>query len=738
MVKQSGLYDLKFISKSKGLSSIVNTHNTTHDKELEQQIRLEEIRLLFGGTPFSYTASVIIAFIIYYVLRGHVTSETNLNIWLVTILIVLLIRSIESYRFSKQDERQQRDNGWRIRFFIGTGTAGLCWGLLPWLGYSPDVEYVAFIIVCQIGVIAGSLSTLSYRWETLALFLLPSSLLLVLRLAIEGEHFSNATSFVLFVFILFSLSAGKRIFNNTQQNIRLRLEADSRERAIELMHQKQALHLQNTPLAIIEFDIDLNISEWNKAAENFFGYTRSEALNENVMRLILPRDSSSDAEKLWQRLLDYEAVIGAVIENKTKSGAPIFCEWFITPLTDNKNDIVGIAAMALDITEKKSIEQAIIKSKEEAEKANQAKSDFLSSMSHELRTPLNAILGFTQLLKYEKTLSDKQQSHLSEINNAGNLLLELVNQILDLAKIEKGHLQLSMEKVNLSTVFNECQSMIAPLTSKDNLSLEIKAEVNGYVIADYTRLKQVLLNLLSNAIKYNVANGSVSLKVFQKENNIVQICIFDTGTGISEELLKEIFQPFNRLNAACNIEGTGIGLSISKQLVEMMGGVIHVESKLHSGSTFCIELSGSLDNSIEIEQDSQPSSERATLDDSPKSEHKILVAEDNPTNQALIFSQLETLGYSADIAKDGQDALNKMTNNDYQLLLTDCNMPLVDGYELAKSIRNEGNHLLPIIALTADAFPESRAECLNAGMNDQVTKPVDLATLKLTLEKYLK
>ena len=714
----------------------MNTHDTAYDQTLNQQIRLEEIRLLFGGTPFSFTASVVIAFIIYYVLLGHVASEANLNIWLTTILVVLLIRSIESYRFSKKSEQQQLENGWRTRFFIGTGFAGLCWGLLPWLGYSSEVEYISFIIVCLVGVIAGSLATLSYRWETQALFLLPSSLLLVLKLAIDEHNFSNATAFVLLVFILFSSFSGKRIFNNTQQNIRLRIEADSRERAIELMHQKQALHLQNTPLAIIEFDLDLNISEWNKAAEKIFGYSRDEALNENVMRLILPRDSSSEAEKLWQRLLNYEAVIGAAIENKTKSGAPIYCEWFITPLTNNKNDIVGMAAMALDITEKKYIEQAIIKSKDEAEKANQAKSDFLSSMSHELRTPLNAILGFTQLLKYEKSLTEKQQSHVSEISSAGNHLLDLVNQILDLARIEKGHLQLSIEKVNLSTVFTECRSMISPLAIKNKLSLEINTEINGYVIADYTRLKQVLLNLLSNAVKYNVENGSISLQVLQKENDIVQICIIDTGKGISEDLLKEIFQPFNRLNAACNIEGTGIGLSISKQLIEMMKGKIHVTSKLDTGSKFCIELPGTF--SIASEKSNAPSSSKTLLNTNNSSHHNILVAEDNPTNQALILNQLEALGYSADIAQNGQEALDKIHNNDYQLLLTDCNMPLINGYELAKTIRDRGNRKLPIIALTADAFPDKKTACLDAGMNDQITKPVDLETLKLTLERYLK
>jgi PAS domain S-box-containing protein len=715
----------------------MESHNTQDKKQLHQQIRLEEIRLLYGGTPFSYTASVIIALIIYSVLLDHVASERNLNIWLFTILSVLFVRSIDSYRFSKQTRQDQLKKHWRTRFFIGTGVAGFCWGLLPWLGYSAEVEYLAFIIVCQVGVISGSLSTLSYRWETMALFLLPASLLLVFRLIIEDHNFSNATSFVLAVFIFFSLSAGRRIFNNTQQNIRLRIEADNRERAIELMHQKQALHLQNTPLAIIEFDLELRVTEWNKAAEQIFGYNRNEALDENIMHLILPRNNSSEAEKLWQRLLNYEAVIGTVIENKTKSGTPIFCEWFITPLTGENNNIAGIAAMALDITDKKQTELAIIKSKEEAEKANQAKSDFLSSMSHELRTPLNAILGFTQLLKYEKTLSEKQQSHVREISSAGNLLLELVNQILDLARIEKGHLQLSLEPVNLSDVLKECRSMISPLAEQNNLSLDIKTETNGYVVADYTRLKQVMLNLLGNAIKYNVEDGSISVKVLQKENNLVRICIIDTGTGIQKELLQEIFQPFNRLNAAHNIEGTGIGLSISKQLVEMMNGTIGVSSIINEGSEFWIELPGQLNVTTVIEQKTKPALSNQSLERDISSTKKILVAEDNPTNQTLILSQLEALGYTADLVENGQEALKKMHNTNYQLLITDCNMPLLDGYQLAKTIRDSGNNKIPIIAITADAFPEKKVECLKAGMNDQIIKPVGLETLKNTLEKYL-
>ncbi len=715
----------------------MDSTNKTSKTHLQQQIRLEEIRLLHGGTPFSYSLSALIAVIMYNVLFDHVSSQQNLKIWLFIISITLIIRSFDTYFFFKKSEKEQLENHWRTRFFIGTAVASCCWGLLPWLGYTPNVEYFAFIVMVQAGVIAGGLSTLSFRWETQVLFMLPSSLLLLAKLLDVQGDFYKSTILVLIVYVLFSLTAGKRIFNNTQQNIQLRLEADNREQAIKILHQKQVLHLQNTPLAIIEFDPELTITEWNAAAQKIFGYTRSEAINENILRLIIPRYSSLDAEKLWERLLNHEALTGTTFENKTKSGTPIICEWFITPLINEKNEIISFAAMAMDVTEKQETEIAILKSKEEAEKANQAKSDFLSNMSHELRTPLNAILGFTQLLNYEKTLSEKQQSYLSEINSAGNLLLELVNQILDLARIEKGHLHLSMEKVELASVFKDCHSMIEPLALNTNIALDIKTKIDGYVIADYTRLKQVMLNLLSNAIKYNNTNGSITLNVFQKENNIIRISVIDTGKGIPKELIQEIFQPFNRLNADSTIEGTGIGLSISKQLVEMMNGSIGVNSKPGEGSEFWIELAGELSIATTEKHETRLPENLNAEEVSTQRTYNILIAEDNPTNQALILNQLKSLGYDAELVNNGQEALYKLSNQTYDLLITDCNMPVIDGYNLAKKIRARGNDTLPIIAITADAFPEKKIECLKAGMNEQITKPVDLTTLKQVIVKYL-
>jgi PAS domain S-box-containing protein len=279
---------------------------------------------------------------------------------------------------------------------------------------------------------------MSYRWKAITLFMMPATLLLEANLLTSDGKFSNVTSFVLGIFILFSLIAAKRINNNTQQNIRLRIEAANREHALELMHQKQVLHAQQTPLAVIEFDLNLHVTEWNKAAEEIFGYSREEAINNDITKLIAPESNSAEIELLWSNLLNLQSATGHIIENNKKDGGRIFCEWYITPLTKNESEIVGIAAMALDITEKKRVEEALVAAKNESERANQAKSIFLSNVSHEIRTPLNAILGFTQLLSLDKTPNKNQASGINEIYGASQLLLNLVNQILDFSKIEEG------------------------------------------------------------------------------------------------------------------------------------------------------------------------------------------------------------------------------------------------------------------------------------------------------------
>ena len=289
--------------------------------------------------------------------------------------------------------------------------------------------------------------------------------------------------------------------------------------------------------------------------------------------------------------------VDAVLERLDGSRVSVVCN--VVPLKNAQGEIVGAINCLIDMTYRKNVEDVLFKNNLElqsakliAEKASLAKSEFLSRMTHELRTPLNAILGFAQLLESGKTpLTDLQKRNTQEILKAGWYLLELINEILDLAQIESGQQVILLEAVSVKDVMRECASLIDPLALKQNISINFNALADDTIVhADKTRLKQILINLLSNAIKYNKVDGTVTVN-YTLSQNVLRICVIDTGEGLSSEQLHQLFQPFNRLGRQANLEeGTGIGLVVCKRLIELMHGKIGVESTLDVGSEFWIEL----------------------------------------------------------------------------------------------------------------------------------------------------
>lgn len=406
---------------------------------------------------------------------------------------------------------------------------------------------------------------------------------------------------------------------------------------------------------------------------------------------------------------------------------------------------------------------SLIQLKEDAEQANEAKSLFMSRMSHELRTPLNSVLGFSELALNESKLAPEQRRQLEAIHQSGQHLLDLVNEILDLSRLESDTLEVTLEHVYLPDILDQCHLMTTPFAASHKVSLTVLPIDPSVccVLADPLRLKQVLINLLSNAIKYNQDNGRVYVEVEAGASNTVFIRVRDTGIGFTQQETAQIFVPFERLNkSAATVDGTGIGLSISKRLVELMNGSIDVHSVEGVGSEFSIslraaEVSASESDKIldaacckpihhlneateaDIELQPDPDLSRAQSDIQPvlATNLHILVAEDNAINQLLFQTQLESLGYRCTLVGDGLEALSALENTQYDLLLTDISMPNLGGLELTKKIRSgesalkeKGVHM-PIVACSANAMNDDQVSGIDAGVDAYLTKPFQKAQL---------
>ena len=412
-----------------------------------------------------------------------------------------------------------------------------------------------------------------------------------------------------------------------------------------------------------------------------------------------------------------------------------------TQIFDESGQATHLLGTVQDITELKLTEKRLIAAKEEAESANRAKSEFLSRMSHELRTPMNAILGFAQLMDSDENdpLSSNHQSSNGQILKAGWHLLELINEVLDLSKIESGKLDVSMESIDAVDVIQECLELVKSQT--EQYRVDIVNNISGplHILSDRTRFKQVYLNLLTNAIKYNRRNGTVTLDVVRDPSNSrIKFIVQDTGNGISNDQLKHLFEPFNRLGAEDSaIEGTGIGLVIARRLVEIMGGDIGVESTPEVGSKFYFTMNCADPNEIDSSQmDSIEYGEHKHDKDS--NEFTILYVEDNPANLKLvgqILLRIDDVRMHSE--SNGISGLNAARCVDADMILLDINLPDMNGIELAHAIRSDaGIRQVPMIAISANAMPKDINSAISNGFDDYLTKPIDVNKFIELINKF--
>ena len=386
-----------------------------------------------------------------------------------------------------------------------------------------------------------------------------------------------------------------------------------------------------------------------------------------------------------------------------------------------------------------------------AEQASQAKTDFLSNMSHDIRTPMNAIVGITTLMKNELQEPDKLADHLDKLENAGRLLLGIINDILDMSRIESGKSTLNVKPMNLTEEINRIDSVIRQQARqrKQTLTLDTSGLHHENVLSDPNRLDQILMNILSNAVKYTPEGGHIRLEVRELPRGEhyakYRFVIEDDGIGMSEEYLKTIFDPFTReeKSGINHVQGTGLGMAITKRVVDLMGGIIRVESTSGHGSRFEVVLEFPIDTAADQAacNEAAPEAEEGT---SLLCGMRFLCAEDNLINAEILEMLLESKGASCKICANGQeivDAFAGVQPGAYDMILMDVQMPVMDGLEATRRIRSGENPLgktIPILALTANAFLEDMQKSKDAGMNEHLSKPVDIATLEQMVRRFCK
>ena len=477
------------------------------------------------------------------------------------------------------------------------------------------------------------------------------------------------------------------------------------------------------------------ISDVNQQMEALTGCTRDELIGAPFKNYFTDPDR---AEAAITRVLSEGKVTNYELTAHARDGTETVVSYNAATFHDRDRKLRGVFAAARNITERKQFEQVLQdnnieleSAKAAAEKANRAKSEFLSSMSHELRTPLNAVLGFAQLMASGKPApSADQQLSIDQILQAGWYLLRLINEILDLSMIESGKVTLSQESMSLTDVLQDCQAMIEPQAHKRGIQMSFpRLDQPFYIHADRTRVKQVVINLLSNAIKYNQSGGAVIVQCVLVADNKVHLSVKDTGAGLAPEQLAKLFQPFNRLGQeAGSEEGTGIGLVVTKQLVELMGGVIGVESSVGLGSTFWVELAAT--GPPELAPLGLGETHNQWLDKlsdpALTAQRTLLYVEDNPAN-LLLVEQL--IARRSDLklltAIDAHLGVQLARTFQPDVILMDINLPGVSGFGALKILQDDLTTMhIPVIALSANAIPRDIEKGMRAGFFRYLTKPI--------------
>ena len=553
-------------------------------------------------------------------------------------------------------------------------------------------------------------------------------------------------SYVLIAIVIFTLF----------RTVRIHMEQESIIREQKRLQNINALgHAYSF---LLHIDIKKNTLEVVKSADVAGPNYRKKNLTNELQKEYIDSMIAPSFQKSYLEFTDMDTMESRLKEHDSLSciSQTIKGAWIRSMIVPQKYDEKGNLSTVLlaisDVTEEKEHEleqdKIIRKALVSAEHANRAKTAFLNNMSHDIRTPMNAIIGFTSLAA--EHLDDREiiRDYLGKISTSGKHLLSLINDVLDMSRIESGSVKIEKTNIHLSDILEDLKTIILESVHAKQQKLLIKMQdvVHEDIITDKLRLTQVLLNIISNAVKFTPIGGTIQILVEEKISQkvgyaVYSFCIKDNGIGMSKEFQEHVFDSFAREHTVTEsgITGTGLGMAITKNIVDLMGGTIHLTSKQGEGSEFIVTLECELaDKTVQDKQSSCPKAEKKHLDYSGK---KVLLVEDNELNREIATEILKSLGMKVDYAADGMEAVEIMSSeagNQYDMIFMDIQMPKMDGYTATREIRtlkDTKKANVPIIAMTANAFDEDRKKAIKAGMNGHIAKPIDVNVILQNLDR---
>ena len=700
----------------------------------------QKTTLLYRNSGIALSVNAINATLLSYVGVSLGASIVASLLWWCSVVAIVLGRYWLSHGFVRAKPVGHAMRQWRQRYLISTCLAGLSWaaGAFLYMWHTTDASQLFTGLVIT-GMVAGAVPVLApvplvFRAYAL-LLLVPIACMLLLQ---ADTPLHLAFGVMTLVFLGAVMASARFLHETLDSSIRLALE------------QRRLFDSSPDPVWIID---NHHFVECNQTAVDILGYPDKESLKNTHPSVLSPEyqpdgESSFTKAERMMNLAQEKGLHRFEWVHTRKDGGNFFAEVTLSTMTFQGRP--AIHCVWRDITARKQAEDALVRAKDAAESANRAKSQFLATMSHEIRTPMNGILGMAQLLLIDDKVDNELKEYARTIHNSGRTLLTLLNDILDLSKVEAGKMELSSIAFDPRQLLEETAHLFAQSAQEKGLGIEAewRGPPGSRYEADAIRLRQMISNLIGNAIKFT-AKGFVRVEASVVEetgqNALLEFAVTDSGIGISPDHQAKLFRPFSQADSSTTREygGTGLGLSIIRSLAQLMDGTVGVESEPGKGSRFWFRVRvGILGEGMErrhaprnAEALARPRGETITA--------RVLVVEDNATNRTVAKALLEKLGLDSLSVENGQDAVGIVRSGERpSLILMDMQMPVMDGLTATRHIRaweeEIGRPRLPIVALTANAFEEDGQRCREAGMDDFLTKPINLEALKAVITKWCK